>query len=101
LFFRKQKNRGGKLPRMAAHSADAGHEPEHYRIDFDMMVKGSIFDRRGGKVRQYGVTVDGATRLVTSGDVVNRATYKALLVAGAIRPALGTHEENGAQSDGN
>ena len=31
--------------------------------------------------------VNGATQLVTSGDVVDAATYNALLAAGAIRPA--------------
>ena len=55
------------------------------RIDFDMMLKGSVYDRPTGRVRQYGVTVDGATRVITSGDFVDRVTYDALLKAGAIR----------------
>ena len=55
------------------------------KIDFDMMLKGSIYDRPTGRVRQYGVTVDGSTRVITSGDYVNRETYDALLKAGAIR----------------
>ena len=50
-----------------------------------MMLKGSIYDRPTGRVRQYGVTVDGSTRVITSGDYVNRETYDALLKAGAIR----------------
>ncbi len=58
---------------------------ETYPIDFNMMLKGSVYKRRNGNVRQFGVTVDGATRLVTSGDRVDRATYNALLEAGAIR----------------
>jgi hypothetical protein len=58
-----------------------------FRIDFDMMLKGSIYKRRKAVVRQYGVTVNGSTKLVTSGDIVDLATYKALLAAGAIRLA--------------
>lgn len=50
-----------------------------------MMVKGSVYKRRSGLVRQFGVTVDGATRLVTSGDIVDRQTYDALLAVAAIR----------------
>ncbi len=56
------------------------------RIDFDMMLKGSVYNRPSGKVKQYGVTVDGATRVITSGDFVDRDTYDALIKAGAIRP---------------
>ncbi len=63
-----------------------GQADRRYRIDFDMMVKGSAYKRRSGEVRQFGVTVNGATVLVTSGDVVDRATYEALVEAGAIRP---------------
>jgi len=56
------------------------------RIDFEMMLKGSVYDRPSGRVRQFGVTVDGATKVITSGDFVDRDTYNALLKAGAIRP---------------
>ena len=56
------------------------------RIDFDMLLKGSVYDRPSGKVKQYGVTVDGATKVITSGDLVDRDTYDALIKAGAIRP---------------
>lgn len=62
-------------------------QPKFYTIDFDMMLKGSIYKRRKQTVRQFGVTVNGATRLVTSGDVVDSATYNALLAAGAVRLA--------------
>lgn len=61
-------------------------EPGFHRIDFDMMVKGNIYKRRSGDVRQYGVTVNGATRLVTSGDVVDNDTFNALVAAGVVRP---------------
>jgi hypothetical protein len=67
-------------------SGGPGQADRRYRIDFDMMVKGSIYKRRSGDVRQFGVTVNGATVLVTSGDVVDRATHEALIEAGAIRP---------------
>lgn len=55
-------------------------------IEYDMLLKGPEFERRGEKVRQATVTVDGATRLVTSGDHVDHETYRALVIAGAIEP---------------
>ena len=69
------------------------------RIEFDMMLKGSVYRRRGGNVRQFGVTVHGATRLVTSGDLVDRSTYEALLVAGAIRPAAPPQKPDPARQE--
>ncbi|MCX5757641.1 MAG: hypothetical protein NTU83_03875 [Candidatus Hydrogenedentes bacterium] len=59
--------------------------PQLYRIDFDMMLKGSVYQRRRGPVRQYGVTVNGSTCLVTSGDLVDEETLYALIAAGAVR----------------
>ncbi len=56
-----------------------------YLIDYEMMLKGSVYKRIHGTVRQMGVTVDGKTCLVTSGDKVDRQTYNALLEAGALR----------------
>jgi hypothetical protein len=58
-----------------------------YRIDYDMMLKGSYAQRGRTSVRQTGVSVNGSTRIVTSGDEVDRATYEALLAAGAIQVA--------------
>lgn len=85
LLFRKRDRRAG--PPTGTHGEGGGVPAQQfYRIDFDMMVKGSIHQRRKGPVRQYGVTVNGSTRLVTSGDMVDGETYKALLAAGAIRP---------------
>jgi hypothetical protein len=83
VLFGRQ-NKGSRRPPHLRADADAG-EREFYPIDFDMMIKGSIYKRRNGLVRQFGVTVNGSTRLVTSGDVVDRATYRALLQAGAVR----------------
>lgn len=75
-----------KTTRKAAQSQRKTPAPEEtYAIDFNMMLKGSVYKRRNGNVRQFGVTVNGSTRLVTSGERVNRETYDALLEAGAIR----------------
>ena len=84
MFFSKLQKSG----EMARHSdMGSGHDPVHYvQIEFDMMLKGSVYPRRKGLVRQFGVTVNGATRLVTSGDKVDLDTYNALVAAGAIRP---------------
>lgn len=54
-------------------------------ISFDDMLKGSVFMRGRKRIRQCCVTVNGASRLVTSGDRVDRKTYEALLAAGAVR----------------
>lgn len=51
-----------------------------------MMLKGTIYKRPSGSVRQYAVTVRGSTRLVTSGDWVDSDTFDALIEAGAVRP---------------
>ncbi len=89
LFFRKKK---GPYPGMAGRPAASlpgessakGEGIPFMRIEFEMMKKGHIVQRRGRKVRQYLVSVDGSTRLVTSGDVVDRPTYEALVEAGCI-----------------
>ena len=86
-MFRKRDKRGGASYAQQAGATPADPRPQLYRIDHDMMLKGSICKRRKGPVRQYGVTVNGATRLVTSGDTVDEETYDALLRVGAIRPA--------------
>lgn len=85
MIFHRREKRGAVPPHLRAGAPDSVAQAEFYKIDFEMMVKGSIVKRRGGEVRQFGVTVDGSTRLVTSGDTVDRATYDALLAAGAIR----------------
>jgi hypothetical protein len=58
-----------------------------YRIDYDMMLKGSFAQRGRTPVRQTGVSVNGSTRIVTSGDDVDQDTYEALVAAGAIQSA--------------
>ena len=83
LLFRRSQSRG--VPSHGSSLEGGADRPQLYRIDFDMMLKGSIHERRKGPVRQYGVTVNGSTRLVTSGDTVDQETYNALLAAGAIQ----------------
>ena len=84
MLFRKRRDRVPPFARKTA-PPEQSSRPESFRIDFDMMLKGSVLKRRGRPIRQFGVTVHGATRLVTSGDVVDRPTYEALLAVGAIR----------------
>ncbi len=80
MLFRKRQ----KFPQ-SAELAETPERQQFFQIELEMMLKGSFCKRRKKTVRQFGVTVNGATRLVTSGDVVDRETYEALLAAGAIR----------------
>ena len=59
---------------------------KQFTVPFERMLKGSVQEREGVKIRQFGVYVDGVVRLVTSGDMVDRETYDALIAAGAIEP---------------
>ena len=89
MLFGKKK-RGGKGAG-GKHGA-AGVNPdsqELFLIQIDMMLKGNTYKRPQGDVRQCAVTVDGATRLVTSGDTVDRVTYDALILAQVIDPIPG------------
>ena len=105
LFFRRKKSaypvaasRSGR-PGADLTSGDASGQSEiapFIRIEFDMMRKGHIVERRGRRVRQFLVSVDGATRLVTSGDVVDRATYEALVAAGCVVPPESAREPRDA-----
>ncbi len=82
------KHRPHPLPSGSSHdttSADPDKE-EWFRIDYDMMIRGSNVLRHGKTIKQIGVTVNGSTRLVTSGELVDRQTYNALLAMNAIRP---------------
>lgn len=90
--FEWLRKKGGSAA--ADRSEDGTDAPAQqvYRIEFDRMLKGSIIMRRGRPVRQCGVTVDGSTRLVTSGDTVDRETYEALLAAGIVQDSL--HERS-------
>ncbi|MBI5095170.1 MAG: hypothetical protein HZB26_22385 [Candidatus Hydrogenedentes bacterium] len=86
MLFRKRHVRGGAYHPRASEAGDALEDVELIRIDFEMMKKGTVLHRRGKPIRQCGVTVSGSTRLVTSGDSVDRKTYEALVAAGVIAP---------------
>lgn len=86
VLFGRRKNAG--RPPSGNPNPLASEEAPLYHIEFDMMQKGFLYKRRSGMVRQFGVTVRGATRLVTSGDWVDRETFEALVRAGAIRPPV-------------
>jgi hypothetical protein len=85
LLFRKRHKGDNASSETSGDAGEHAPRPEMFRIDYDMMLKGSINTRRGKPIRQYGVTVDGATRLITSGDLVDRKTYEALVAAGVVR----------------
>ena len=59
---------------------------KQFIVSFERMLKGTVSERDGVPIRQFGVYVDGVIRLVTSGDMVDRETYDALIAAGAIEP---------------
>ncbi len=95
MLFRKRDRRRAVS---AAQRRDDGALPDEqqlFAIPIDAMLKGAYFRRGGKQIRQFSVTVDGATRLVTSGDLVDKATYDALLAAGAIKasPSSATDTE--------
>jgi hypothetical protein len=92
VWFGRKKDR---VPPEVRQGAGIGASADFIRIDYDMMLKGNVVKRRSGPVRQYCVTVDGSTRLVTSGDVVDRKTYDALIAAGAIAPHSSAPASNG------
>ncbi len=59
---------------------------KQFTVSFERMHKGTVSERDGVPIRQFGVYVDGVIRLVTSGEMVDRETYDALIAAGAIDP---------------
>lgn len=94
MLFRKRKKRIGSaggsqdgqvsLDRVVSQRALVPDQADFIPITFEMMKKGHIIKRGRETCRQIGVTVDGSTRLVTSGDTVDRDTYEALLRAGIV-----------------
>ena len=86
-MFRKNRKHSALPPHKRKGAVAAGESSKLHRVDFEMMLKGSTLKRRGKPIRQFGVTVKGSTRLVTSGDVVDEETYQALIACGAIAPA--------------
>lgn len=94
MLFRKRHKGDSASSEASGDAGDHAPRPELFRIDYDMMLKGSINTRRGKPIRQYGVTVNGATRLITSGDLVDRKTYEALVAAGVVRALPRTAAED-------
>jgi hypothetical protein len=99
LLFRKHQKGASASSDNSGEAGDHAPQPELFRIDFDMMLKGSINTRRGKPIRQYGVTVNGATRLVTSGDLVDRQAYEALVAAGVVRPMTRSNPDDAKSTD--
>ena len=55
-----------------------------FHVEYDRMLKGNKLSRRGRPIRQVAVVVNGTVTLITSGDMVDRKTYEALVAAGAL-----------------
>lgn len=91
MLFRRRRTHEAAPPEVRKRALSGGM-PELVFIGFDMLVKGNITKRGRNTIRQYCVTVDGASRLVTSGDTVDRKTWKALVDAGAVRLPRPTEE---------
>lgn len=94
-MFRKRKAQSTVKEFSEAAEPDASSE-RLMRLDFKMMLRGNIIERPEGKVRQIGVTVDGSTKVVTSGDLIDLRTYKALIHVGAIQPKEVPEEKSGS-----
>lgn len=84
MWFRKKERLSDVPPHLRSGDTAASQKPAFYRIEFDMMKKGAVLQRRGKPIRQYAVTVNMTTRVVTSGDVVDRETFEALVAAGVV-----------------
>lgn len=85
MLFKRKKRHGGAHNRGGEDDVAPRDGQELHLIEFDMMIKGSICKRPTGEVRQFAVTVNGATRVVTSGETVDQKTYEALLEDNALR----------------
>ncbi|MDK1022532.1 MAG: hypothetical protein QGD90_12960 [Candidatus Hydrogenedentes bacterium] len=86
MLFRKRKSQDGKWRKFSKEDESAPQPEKLMRLEFQMMLRGNVIERPSGKVRQIGVTVEGSTKVVTSGDLIDRETYEALIRAGAIQP---------------
>ena len=85
-MFRKRKGQAAKAGMSSKKNEEAQRGDRVMRLEYEMMLRGNVIERPEGKVRQIGVTVDGATKVVTSGDLIDHETYKALIQVGAIQP---------------
>ena len=98
-MFRKRKGQAAKAGMSSKKNEEAQSGDRVMRLEYEMMLRGNVIERPEGKVRQIGVTVDGATKVVTSGDLIDHETYKALIQVGAIQPKTpkASPEQNPAQ----
>jgi len=101
VWFRKKDKLSDVPPHLRSGDTPATQKPAFYRIEFDMMKKGAVLQRRGKPIRQFAVTVNMSTRVVTSGDVVDRETFEALVAAGAVDRVLNAsaHTQHGGSGD--
>ena len=86
---KKKRGRHIRIDKNVAEFVELDRGTERILIEYDMMLKGNDFKRSSGTVRQIAVTVNGSTRLVTSGEEVDRATYDELVKFRAIMPLFG------------
>jgi len=86
MFWKRQRSESTN----ATDEIRAWQPPDmpQFEVHFNDMLKGYYAERNGDRIRQFCVYVDGASRLVTSGDIVDRATFAALIEAGAVEPTL-------------
>ena len=85
-MFRKRRGKAAKIGKASNKNEEAPRGERLMRLEFEMMLRGNVIERPDGKVRQIGVTVGGSTKVVTSGDLIDHETYKALIQVGAIQP---------------
>jgi hypothetical protein len=97
VWFRKKDRLSDVPPQLRGAGGPDDQKPAFYRIEYEMMKKGAQLHRRGRPIRQFAVTVDMCTRVVTSGDVVDRATYQALVAAGAVESPQDTERESATE----
>lgn len=86
MLFRKRKRAGEPVQKGRSGRKKRQEIPGYITIEYDMLKKGADSVRHGRTVRQFGVMMHGTIQLVTSGDTVDRATYDALVAAGAVEP---------------
>lgn len=85
MLFRKRDKRGGAPPPPVRGKTVEPARPAFHKITFENLVKGSIIQRKGQPIRQYGLSLNGTVRMITSGDVVDEKTYAALVAVGAVK----------------
>lgn len=78
MWFRKQSRADGP------DNPHPGNASDGYLITEETLVRGTVSMRRGKPIRQIGVTVQGSTVMVTTGDIVDQEVYDALVAVGAL-----------------